>query len=128
MIAYDAKIWIKNFVLYSTPRYSRSLKDDETEFPSFGYEDPDGFFIKQRLNYSLTDNVTAYTDLAYYSKAGFKPDFGIVDAEKDYTIRLITGHFKDGDGRRVRKEPELQFNWHQKPIGKTQWNNYFTAT
>jgi len=128
MIAYDAKIWIKNFVLYSTPRYSRSLKDDETEFPSFGYEDPDGFFIKQRLNYSLTDNVTAYTDLAYYSKAGFKPDFGIVDAEKDYTIRLITGHFKDGDGRRVRKEPELQFNWHQKPIGKTQWNYYFTAT
>ena len=128
MIAYDAKIWINNFVIYSTPRYSRSLKDDETEFPTFGYEDPDGFFIKQRLNYALTDNITAYTDLAYYSKAGFKPDFGIADNETDYTIKLITGHFKDGDGRRVRKEPELQFNWYQKPIGKTAWSYYFNAT
>ena len=128
MVAYDAKIWIKNFVLYSTPRYSRSLKDDETEFPSFGYEDPDGFFIKQRLNYALTDRITAYTDLAYYSKAGFKPDFGISDYETDYSLKLITGYFKDGDGRRVRKEPELQFDWHQKPIGKTKWNFYFTAT
>ncbi len=128
MIAYDAKIWIKNFVLYSTPRYSHSLKDDETEFPSFGYDSIDGYWIKQRLNYAITDNVTAYTDLAYYTKAGFKPDFGITDRETDYTISLITGHFKDGDGRRVRKEPELQFNWHPKPIGQTQWSYYFNAT
>ena len=128
MIAYDAKIWIKNFVLYSTPRYSHSLKDDESEFPSFGYDSIDGYWIKQRLNYAITDNVTAYTDLAYYTKAGFKPDFGITDRETDYTISLITGHFKDGDGRRVRKEPELQFNWHKKPIGKTHWNYYFNAT
>lgn len=128
MVAYDAKIWIKNFVVYSTPRYSRSLKDDETEFPSFGYEDPDGFFIKQRLNYALTDRITAYVDLAYYSKAGFKPDYGIFNYETNYSVKLISGHFKDGDGRRIRKEPELQFFWNQKPIGKTQWNYYFNAT
>ena len=128
MIAYDAKIWIKNFVLYSTPRYSRSLKDDETEFPSFGYDSIDGYWIKQRLNYAISDRITAYTDLAYYTKAGFKPDFGIVDQEDNYSIGLITGHFKDGDSRRVRKEPELQFNWYQKPIGKTNWNYYVTAS
>ena len=128
MIAYDAKIWIKNFVIYSTPRYSRSLKDDETEFPTFGYEDPDGFFIKQRLNYALTDNITAYTDLTYYTKAGFKPDFGIADEEDDYRIRVITGHFRDSNNRRVRKEPEFEFHWKQKSIGKLPWNYYFTAT
>lgn len=128
MIAYDAKIWIKNFVIYSTPRYSRSLKDDETEFPTFGYEDPDGFFIKQRLNYALTDNITAYTDLTYYTRAGFKPDFGIVDEEDDYRVRVITGHFRDSNNRRVRKEPEMEFHWKQKTIGKLPWNYYFTAT
>ena len=128
MIAYDAKIWIKNFVIYSTPRYSRSLKDDETEFPSIGYEDPDGYFIKQRLNYALSDNITAYTDLTYYTRAGFKPDFGIADEEDDYRIRVITGHFKDSNNRRVRKEPEFEFHWKQKSIGKLPWNYYFTAT
>ncbi|NMC32223.1 MAG: LPS-assembly protein LptD [Veillonellaceae bacterium] len=129
MIAYDAKIWIKNFVLYSTPRYSRSLrKEDENEFPTFGYDDPDGYWIRQRLNYAITDNITAYTDLTYYSRAGFKPDFGIVDEEEDYSFRLITGHFKDSNSRRIRKEPELQFNWNQKPIGKSGWNYYFTAS
>ena len=43
MIAYDAKVWIKNFVIYTTPVYQKSLKKTEDEeFPSFGYQDPDG--------------------------------------------------------------------------------------
>ena len=91
LIAYDAKVWIKNFVIYSTPRYAKSLKDDETEFPTFGYEDPDGYWIQQRLNFALGNNVSAYADLLYYSRAGFKPGFGIIDHEDDFTVRLIEG-------------------------------------
>jgi len=128
MIAYDAKVWIKNFVIYSTPRYSRSLKEDDSEFPTFGYDDPDGFWIKQRLNYALNNKITAYVDLTYYGRAGFRPDFGLVDQEEDYTIRLIEGRFKDSDSRWIRKEPELRFEWHLKPLGKLPWKYYFTAS
>ena len=120
---------VKNFVVYSTPRYTRSLKDDkDSEFPTFGYLDPQGFYIKQRLNYTLTDNISAYVDLAYYSKAGFQPDYGMVDFEKDYTARLISGYFVDTDGRTIRKEPELRFEWNEKPVGKLPWKYYFTAS
>ena len=130
MIAYDAKVWVKNFVIYSTPRYSRSLRkeDEDDEFPTFGYEDPDGYWIKQRLNYALTDKITAYADLAYYSRAGFRPDFGLIDQEDDYTIRLTEGRFKDSDSRWIRKEPELRFEWHLKPVGKLPWKYYLTAS
>jgi len=128
MIAYDAKVWVKNFVIYSTPRYSRSLREDETAFPTFGYQDPDGYWIKQRLDYALSDKVSAYIDLAFYSRSGFKPDFGLVDQEKDYTLRLIEGNFLDTDGRRIRKEPEVRFEWNKKPVGKLPWTYYFTAS
>ena len=127
MIAYDAKVWIKNFVIYSTPRYSRSLREDDTEYPSIGYDDPDGFWIKQRLNYALTNKITAHVDLTYYDRAGFRPEFGFTDQEDDYTIRLIEGRFKDSDSRWIRKEPELRFEWKTKPVGKLPWKYYFTA-
>lgn len=129
LIAYDAKVWIRNFVIYSTPRYTKSLKDNaEEEFPRFGHENRDGYYIAQRMNYAFTDNVSVYADLIYYSQTGFKPDFGIVDREDDFTLRLMEAKLRDSNGNWIRKEPELRFEWQKHPVGKTGWNYQFTGS
>ena len=120
MVAYDAKVWLKNTVIYSTPRYKRSLKknEEDDEFPRFGYQDTDGFWISQRFSYALSDNVSAYADIAYYTKLGFRPTFGVIDQEKNYTMKITTGRFRDDNSNWIRKEPEFRFDLYPQPIGK----------
>lgn len=121
MIAYDAKVWIKNTVIYSTPRLKRSLKkgdDEDNQYPRIGYQDQDGFYISQRLGYAFSDNVSAYTDLTFYTKVGFRPTFGVIDQEKAYTMSLITGQFRDDNNNWIQKEPEFRFDLNPRRIGK----------
>lgn len=121
VIAYDAKVWIKNTVIYSTPRYKRSLKkrdENDDEFPRFGYQDTDGFWISQRFSYALTDTMSAYADLAVYSRLGLRPTFGIVDQEKNYMMSVMTGRFRDDNGNWIRKEPEFRFDLYPQRLGK----------
>ena len=80
MIAHNAKFWIKDVVIFSLPIYEQSLKGDGEQggaFPSLGYADKDGVFIRQKLSYPLQPNLQVYTNLAYYSKAGFRPQYGV---------------------------------------------------
>ena len=120
LIAYNAQAWIKNFMLYSTPRYQTSLKRDEEDkaFPRFGFQNRDGFYISQHLAHDLSKNISLYTDLAYYSKAGLRPTFGIVNTESDYTMRLETGFYRDNISRWVRKDPEFRFELKPRRLGK----------
>ena len=143
LIAYDAKIWIGNTVIYTTPRYKKSLKKDnrDTEYPSFGYRDPDGYWIKQTLNYPLTDNLSLKTDLIYYTNAGFKPTFELIQEEKDYTFGVSYGDYSstttspdqifggnvNNTVNWVKKAPEFRFDWHEKPVGSLPWKYHFTA-
>lgn len=137
MIAYDAKVWIKNFVIYTTPRYQRSLKKDEdTEYPSFGYQDPDGYWIKQRFRYPLTNSLSVLTDLTYFTSSGFKPTFELIQEQKDYRFQISYGDYSSSTvspapalgGQNntsvnwIKKAPELRFEWHDKKIGQTAWN------
>ena len=142
LIAYDAKVWIGNTVIYTTPRYKRSLKKDdkETEYPSFGYRDPDGYWIKQRLNYALTDSLTLNTDLIYYTNTGFKPNFGLVQSQKDYMFSVSYGDYSsslsspnqmfgglNNSVNWVKKAPEFRFDWNAKPVGNLPWKYAFSA-
>ena len=142
MIASDAKVWIGNTVIYSTPRYVRSLKKDsrDTEYPSFGYRDPDGYWIKQHLNYALTENLTFSTDLIYYTNTGFKPTFDLVQSQKDYTVGLSYGDYSsslsspnqmfggvNNSVNWVKKAPEFRFDWLAKPVGSLPWKYAFSA-
>lgn len=130
LIAYDAKLWIKNLVVYATPRYKRSLKKDEKddEFPSFGYADKDGFYISQTFNYPASDDLSAYLNATYYTAAGFKPSFGFKQQLSGGRIEGIYGEFRDGNGNWIKKEPELVWNLDARKIGSLPINYYATAT
>ncbi len=130
LIAYDAKLWIKNFVAYTTPRYVRSLNKDEKkdEFPSFGYVDKDGFYITQSFNYPVSDTLSVYLDATYYSAAGFKPAFGFIHQKQTYGIQGIYGEFRDGNGNWIKKEPELVWSLYSRKIGSLPISYAATAT
>ena len=142
MIAYDAKVWIGNVVIYSTPRYKRSLKKDnrDTEYPSAGYRDPDGYWIKQHLNYALTETWTINTDLIYYTVSGFKPTFELRQDQKDYSFTVSYGDYSSSTtdpgqmfGQTnntvnwVKKAPEFRFDWNDKPVGGLPWSYRVSA-
>jgi LPS-assembly protein len=130
LIAYDAKLWIKNSVIYSTPRYKRSLKkgSEENEFPSFGYVDKDGFFISQSFDYPVSDSLSLYLDAAYYSAAGFKPAFGFRQQMSTYGLQGIYGEFRDGNGNWIKKEPELSWSLYSRKLGSLPVNYSINAT
>jgi LPS-assembly protein len=142
MIAYDAKIWIKDFVVYTTPKYVKSLKkgDKEDEFPSFGYQDPDGFWIKQHLRYPVTDSVSFATDLYYFTNKGFKPTFELLQEKSDYSFKISAGDYSSTNSSPdqifggtsssvnwVTKAPEFEFKWNEKQIGQFPWRYRFSA-
>lgn len=120
IIAYQAKIWVKNTVLYSTTRYEKALnsEQDSDGFPRFGFQNRDGFYITQRLAYPLSDTISVYTDMAFYSKAGFRPTFGLLADKPAYTMNLVSGFFRDDNDHWVRKEPEFHFTLKPRQIGK----------
>jgi len=121
MIAYNAKFWIKNVVIFTLPKYQTSLKKGAAgvaeAFPRVGYTSDDGISIKQNFQYPISDHVVAFADLWYYSKSGFKPQYGVVDSEKNYSVKLIAGDYKDGNDHWITKEPELKFDFYSHRLG-----------
>lgn len=129
MIAYNAKFWIKDKVIFTLPKYRQSLKKDaQSQFPSFGYDNDDGFYIKQHVEYPVTQRLAAYVNLDYYTKARFKPSYGLIDYEKNYSIGVAKGHFRDDDGHWIKKEPEFKFYYYPHRLGEKSPVSYtFTA-
>ena len=125
VIAYDASVWIKNTIVYTTPRYKKSLKkidEKDNEYPRFGYQDKDGFYIGQTFTFPLTEETSAFLDAMYYSAAGFKPTIGLQHQTSRYGIQGVYGETRDGNGNWIKKEPEFSLNLYSQKIGSTHIN------
>lgn len=130
LIAYNVKFWIKNLVIFSLPKYEISLqgKSDSSPFPRLGFSGDDGLYLKQYLKYPITNSISLYGDLVYYSKAKFKPNYGIINQQKNYDIRLLGGHFRDSDGNWIQKRLELEFSYYANRLGHLPVSYTFAAT
>lgn len=130
MIAYNAKFWIKNTVIYTMDKYQKSLrKDAASEFPEIGHSSNDGTYIRQHLEYPFNDKFSAYTDLAYYSRRGFRPLYGLTDREKGFTLGVVYGYSVDGNDNWVKREPEFSISFDTRqlfslPINYSVWGSY----
>jgi lipopolysaccharide export system protein LptA len=124
MVAYNAKFWIKNVVIYSMPKYQTSLKKGEAKsaFPSIGYHSGDGLTISQHLEYPIEDRLTAFADLDYYSQHGFKPSFGLTSKQKGYSLKLYQSNDENSDDEWIKKEAELLFTLDPIRMGKVTGN------
>lgn len=127
LIAYNAKFWVKNTVIYTRAVYQKSLKDDQSEMPQIGYSNDDGFYIKQYFEYPLGGNVGAFGDIGYYTKHKFRSAYGIIDRERNFDLSLVHGHYQDGDGRWIKKEPEARFDYKSHRVGNLPVSYTFSA-
>ena len=130
MIAYNAKFWIKDKVIFSLPKYQTSLKKDEGEsqFPRIGYDSDDGIYISQYLEVPVADKLAVYGDIAYYSKRGFEPVYGLVSRNKNFTINAFQGEFENGDDEWIKKEPEIEFKLNPQRLGNSGLTANFSAS
>ncbi|SDD80954.1 LPS-assembly protein LptD [Sporomusa acidovorans] len=130
MIAYNAKFWIGNTVIFSLPKYQQGLGKNagESSFPRIGYDGDQGLYIKQHLEYPFTNKFFAYANLDYYSKAGYKPSYGLVRREKNFSVEVVDGHFLDNDDNWIKKEPEFRFSYHSRRLGQLPVSYTFTAS
>lgn len=129
MIAYNAKFWIGNTVIFSLPKYQQGLGKNagESSFPRIGYDGDQGFYIRQHLEYPFTNKLFAYANLNYYSKPGFKPNYGLTEREKNFSVSVANGHFLDDDDNWIKKEPEFEFKYHPHRLGQLPVSYTFTA-
>lgn len=128
IVAHNAKIMFKDTVIYSQKEYVTSLKENsQSPLPTIGYNSTVGFFIQQYLAVPIDRNTTAYTDLGYYTKSGFKPDYGIRYSQSQYTFDLRAGNYRDSNDNWIKKEPELEFSYGSHRIGKLPVTYTFDA-
>lgn len=129
MIAYDAKFWIRDKVIYSISRYETEIGENKKDkaFPSVGYNSDDGFYIKQRLEYPLSNSLYAFTDLGYYSKRDFKNDYGMTYRQPSYSFTAELGDYQDDDDNWIKKEPNFHLALPSKKIGGTPYSYTFDA-
>ncbi len=130
MIAYNAKFWIKNTVIYTMPKYQKSLKKGETvsEFPEIGQSANDGTFIRQRLEYPFDDRFSAYTDLAYYSRRGMRNLYGVKYRGKGYSVGAIYGYSIDGNDYWIKRDPEFSLTFDTRRLFRLPINYSISAS
>ena len=130
LIAHNAKFWIKDTVIFTLPRYELSLKGSEqgAAFPKLGYSSDNGVSISQNLSYPFNPNLQVYTNLAYYSKAGFRPQYGIKWDKSSYYLQVESGDYYDSDDDVwLEKRPEYKFGIPRRRIGNLPLSYQFTA-
>ncbi|WP_371372147.1 LPS-assembly protein LptD [Sporomusa aerivorans] len=129
LIAYNAKFWIGNKVIFSLPKYRQSLntKEGSSAFPRIGYDNDDGFYIRQHLDYPLNNKLSTYTNLDYYTKQDLKPSFGLIQRETNYAIGVEQGYARDDDSNWIKKEPEFKLTYYPHRLGNLPVKYSFTA-
>lgn len=123
MIAYDAKVWIKDKVFYATPRYRKSLNPDEqeSEMPKVGYNSENGLYLEYYYQYPLDEHFSVGIDILTGTKHAWRSGEDISYHGNGYNVILRQGDYQDTDNRWIKKKPEVEVNFGQKRIQGTAW-------
>lgn len=125
LIAHNVSFWIKNFKIFSLPKFTKSLKEKDNEvslIPRVGYDSHDGLSISQHFEYPVSGELSVMTELAYYTQRGFEPQFGLIRRGEHSTISLINGTDYNDDREWYDRRPELLYTHEELPIGKLPFN------
>ncbi|MEG6585054.1 LptA/OstA family protein [Dendrosporobacter sp. 1207_IL3150] len=121
LIAHNAKFWIKDKVIFSMPKYQKSLiETTKTVVPRIGYDSDNGFMIAQYLEVPVIGNLAVYGDLAYYTKSDFKPKAGLINRDKNYTASLKWDNEQNEDNVWVKKDQEFELKLNPQRIGNSR--------
>lgn len=126
LIAYKMKAYIKGVLIYSQDRYVADISPNRPDslFPKLDYSSKDGLSIKKRITRPFDNNFSAYVDVDYYTKHGFRPNTGIGYSDDNWRADLSYGYMRDADDNWIRKQPELKVRFKSRKIGDTIFNYY----
>lgn len=129
MIAYNAKLWIGDKVILSLPKYENSLvkSNKVSQFPRVGYNSADGFMIAQYVDLPVNHNLSLFTDAVYYTKHGFKPLYGLVSEQSNFTAKLYRGEEQNGDHEWIKKEAQFDLQFKPYRLQNTTWTANLTV-
>ncbi|MBR1553564.1 MAG: hypothetical protein IJ631_06100 [Schwartzia sp.] len=117
ILVYQAKYWLKNKVVYARDYYRIDISPDaknEMQMPRVGYNNSDGVWIAQRLDYDLAKRVNAFVDLKYYTKHQFRNVYGLEWGNAGSYATVQYGYYQDGDDNWVEKQPTFIYRYrHQ---------------
>ena len=131
MVAYNAKFWIKNQVVYKKDRYitkiGRNAPEDNAGIPiHVSYNSDDGLHIRYDYDKDLTDKINAYINFNYYTKYDLRNVYGIKWTQDKASFRTEYGYYEDGNDHWIKKEPTFIFNYNT-GIGHTPYSLGFSS-
>lgn len=130
MVARDVKVYVRGKHIYSRDYWENSLteKSKERILPHIGFKDSDkGPYVNLSYERPLGDKDTIYADLNYYSKAGYKPVYGLEHNERNFNVTYENGWYEDDD-EWVEKQNNIRFdykNHHIAPGLPLSYSAYF---
>ncbi len=100
MVAHDVKVFIRGKHVYSRDLWVNNFDDSgKTKImPRIGYDGSNnGSYVKLEISQPVSEKTMINVDLPQYSKAGFKPVYGVNHNERNFSINYFTGWDEDDD-------------------------------
>ena len=113
MVAHDVQVFIRGKHVYSRDLWVNNFNDDSKTkiMPRIGYDGSDnGAYVKLEISQPVSEKTMINIDLPKYSKAGFKPVYGVDHNERNFSINYFTGWDEDDDVW-YKKENNWRFNY-----------------
>lgn len=113
VLAKDVQVFIRGKHIYSRDYWENTLgeKGQEKIVPHIGFKDSDkGTYINVSYERPLSERDTFYADLNYYTKAGYKPMFGLTRDERNFKITVQDG-WDEKDDEWVKKQRDIRFDY-----------------
>lgn len=113
MVAHDVQVFIRGKHVYSRDLWVNDLTDESKTkiMPRIGYDGSDnGAYVKLEVSQPVSEKTMINIDLPKYSKAGFKPVYGVDHNERNFSINYFTGWDEDDDIW-YKKQNNWRFNY-----------------
>lgn len=120
MVARDVQVFVRGKHIYSRDYWENNLANQSKEriMPHIGFKDSDkGTYINVSYERPMGDKDTVYADVNYYSKAGYRPVYGLQHDERNFKVTYENGWYEDDD-EWVKKQNNLRFDYKNHHITK----------
>lgn len=126
LVAYNAKFWIKNVVVYQKKRYiapiGKAAIGSKSAIPvHLNFNSNDGMQIRYEYSHNISKNIDSYVHFNYYTKRDLRNVYGVVWHDKAYSLRTEYGYYEDNNDNWIKKIPTAIFSY-QMPIPKSPFD------
>lgn len=116
MIAHDVKVYVRGVHVYSRDRWINEFDDDNTTKIRVGVGHEGGFrgeYIKVTATQPLDEKTAVKVEMPYYSRAKWRPGYGVRHNARNFSISYLNGwDFDDDDWYYKQNSWRFQYKKH----------------